>query len=370
MISLQQLTKVYGNGTAAVTDLSLDVGPGELCMLLGPSGCGKTTVLKMINRLIEPTSGRIIVGGEDVTDARPVELRRRIGYVIQQVGLFPHMTVGENVATVPRLLGWKRNQIEPRVRELLDLVGLDSAHANRYPHQLSGGQQQRVGVARSLGADPPVLLMDEPFGAIDPITRGRLQEEFQRLQSELHKTVVFVTHDVDEAILLGDRIALLKEGGVLAQYDPPAELLSRPKSPFVEEFLGGDRGLKALGVTGIDGAALEPAVVVAAGERGVEVASQLEAVGAQMALVRDSRGHVEGWVTAADLNGDVVGSNMRRGVATVASTASLKDALRELLAHPGGWVAVIDGETDGEVVGIFTPASLHAALPRDGDAVR
>ncbi len=374
MISLERLTKVYANGTTAVDELSLDVEAGDICMLLGPSGCGKTTVLKMINRLIEPTGGRILVNGDDVGQTDPVELRRRIGYVIQQVGLFPHMTVGDNVATVPRLLGWQRTRIADRVADLLHLVGLDpSRHADRYPHQLSGGQQQRVGVARALGADPPVLLMDEPFGAIDPITRARLQEEFQRLQSDLHKTVVFVTHDVDEAILLGDRIALLKEHGVLAQYASPAELLSRPESTFVEGFLGGDRGIKVLSVLSIaDSAAaggLDPAIVVGADDPARDVARRLETAGTRIALVRDGSGGFGGWVAAADLGESSVGDYLRTGFGVVSPTASLKDALGELLRQPSGWLAVVDGPGEGpaaraDVIGIFTAASLHAALAR------
>ncbi len=239
MICLESLTKHWDNGHVAVDALDLEVGEGEITMLVGPSGCGKTTTLKMLNRLIEPSSGRIFLGGDDVTGADPVELRRRIGYVIQQVGLFPHLNVADNVATVPRLLGWDRERIRRRVDELLELVGLDPAqYRRRYPHQLSGGQRQRVGVARALGADPPVLLMDEPFGAIDPITRDRLQGDFLRLQAEVGKTVVFVTHDIDEAVRLGDRIAVLSEGGVLEQYAPPADVLGRPASAFVARLRG------------------------------------------------------------------------------------------------------------------------------------
>jgi osmoprotectant transport system ATP-binding protein len=231
----------------AVDDLSLEVDEGEVCVLVGPSGCGKTTTLRMVNRLIEPTSGAIHIGGDDVLGLDPVELRRRIGYVIQHVGLFPHHTVGDNIATVPKLLRWSRTRIRERIDELLHLVGLDPAeYRDRYPSELSGGQQQRVGVARALAADPPVLLMDEPFGAIDPVTRARLQQEFLRLQAEVRKTVVVVTHDIDEAVLLGDRIALLRQGGVLAQYGPPDELLAHPASNFVADFVGNDRGLKRL----------------------------------------------------------------------------------------------------------------------------
>jgi osmoprotectant transport system ATP-binding protein len=258
-ISLQGIGKRYPNGTEAVRELSLEVKAGELVVLIGPSGCGKSTVLRMVNRLVEPTAGRILLGDEDVTDVDPVRLRRRIGYVIQNVGLFPHQTVRANVATVPGLLGWPRNRTRDRVDELLELVGLDPAQfGGRYPHELSGGQRQRVGVARALAADPVVLLMDEPFSAVDPIVRSRLQEEFLRLQAEVRKTIVLVTHDLDEAVRLGDRIAVLSQGGHLEQYDTPAALLGAPATPFVREFVGADRGIRRLVVTPLDRDALEP----------------------------------------------------------------------------------------------------------------
>jgi osmoprotectant transport system ATP-binding protein len=257
-IRLEGVSKLYDDGTTAVHDLSLDVLPGELAVLVGPSGCGKTTTMKMVNRLIEPTSGRILLDGEDVARTSPVHLRRRIGYVIQQVGLFPHETVRTNVATVPTLLGWDRNRTRRRVEELLDLVGLDpSTYGDRYPSQLSGGQRQRVGVARGLAADPLVLLMDEPFSAVDPVARERLQTEFLRVQRELGTTVLFVTHDIDEAVRLGDRIAVLREGGHLEQYDAPATVLGSPATPFVADFVGDDRAIKRLSVTPIDVGALE-----------------------------------------------------------------------------------------------------------------
>jgi osmoprotectant transport system ATP-binding protein len=259
VIRLEGVTKRYTGGNVAVDALDLEVGAGELCVLVGPSGCGKTTTLRMINRLIEPTSGRIVLDGEDVTTADPVALRRRIGYVIQQVGLFPHQTIGDNVATVPRLLKWDKARVRARVEELLTLVGLDPAeYRDRYPHQLSGGQRQRVGVARALGADPPVLLMDEPFGAVDPITRTRLQDELLRLQSTVRKTIVLVTHDVDEAVKLGDRIAVFAQGGILAQHGTPTEILAAPATPFVADFVGAERGLKALQVLTVGTASLVP----------------------------------------------------------------------------------------------------------------
>ncbi|WP_213453914.1 ABC transporter ATP-binding protein [Rhizomonospora bruguierae] len=249
-IALQGLRKQYEDGTVAVAGLSLEVAAGELMVLIGPSGCGKSTVLRMVNRLIEPTAGRILLAGEDVTTADPVQLRRRIGYVIQHVGLFPHQTIRANVGTVPKLLGWPKARIRQRANELLDLVGLDpSRYGRRYPHELSGGQRQRVGVARALAADPVVLLMDEPFSAVDPIARARLQEEFLRLQADVRKTIILVTHDLDEAVRLGDRIAVLSEGAHLEQYAPPGELLGAPATPFVAEFVGADRGIRRLAVT-------------------------------------------------------------------------------------------------------------------------
>ncbi|MFC6015458.1 ABC transporter ATP-binding protein [Plantactinospora solaniradicis] len=258
-ITLDQVRKQYPDGTVAVGELSLEVKAGELVVLIGPSGCGKSTVLRMINRLIEPTSGRILLGDEDVTRADPVQLRRRIGYVIQNVGLFPHQTISANVGTVPRLLGWSRSLIQARAGELLDLVGLDPAtFGPRYPHELSGGQRQRVGVARALAADPVVLLMDEPFSAVDPIARGRLQEEFLRLQAEVRKTIVLVTHDLDEAVRLGDRIVVLSQGGRLEQYASPATLLGEPASAFVREFVGTDRAIRRLAVTPITPDLLQP----------------------------------------------------------------------------------------------------------------
>ncbi|MEU4370592.1 ABC transporter ATP-binding protein [Micromonospora chersina] len=258
-ITLERIRKRYPDGTEAVRELSLEVKAGELVVLIGPSGCGKSTVLRMINRLIEPTDGRILLGDDDVTRVDPVTLRRRIGYVIQNVGLFPHQTVAANVATVPGLLGWSRERTRARVDELLELVGLDPGQfGRRYPHELSGGQRQRVGVARALAADPVVLLMDEPFSAVDPIVRTRLQEEFLRLQAEVRKTIVLVTHDLDEAVRLGDRIAVLSEGGRLEQYDTPAALLGSPASPFVREFVGADRGIRRLAVTPVTREVLDP----------------------------------------------------------------------------------------------------------------
>jgi osmoprotectant transport system ATP-binding protein len=249
-LELRNVSKLYpGQAEPAIPDLSLTVPAGEICVLVGPSGSGKTTAMRLINRMIGLTGGDILLGGESVLSKDLTELRREIGYVIQQIGLFPHMSIADNIATVPRLLGWPKDRVAARVEELMTLIGLDAAIGSRYPAQLSGGQQQRVGVARALAADPPLLLMDEPFGAIDPINRSRLQDEFLALQARVRKTVVFVTHDIDEAIKMGDRIAILREGGRLAQYAPPAELLSAPADAFVASFVGADRALKALGLS-------------------------------------------------------------------------------------------------------------------------
>jgi osmoprotectant transport system ATP-binding protein len=259
-LEFRHVVKRYGETAPnAVDHLSLTVPAGEICVLVGPSGCGKTTAMRMVNRMTEITEGDILLDGQSVKQRAPADLRREIGYVIQQVGLFPHQTVGDNIATVPRLLGWDKQRIGARVDELLDLVALDpDDFRNRYPSQLSGGQRQRVGVARALAVDPPLMLMDEPFGAIDPINRSRLQNQFLRLQAQIRKTVVFVTHDIDEALKMGDRIAIMKEGGVLAQYATPKELLAAPVDDFVEDFVGADRGLKALALHRVDELELQP----------------------------------------------------------------------------------------------------------------
>jgi osmoprotectant transport system ATP-binding protein len=363
MIRLESLTKRWDNGQLAVDALDLEVPAGDVCVLVGPSGCGKTTTLKMINRLIEPTSGRIVIDGDDVTTADPVELRRRIGYVIQQVGLFPHLTVADNVATVPRLLKWDKARVTKRVNELLDLVGLDPARfGRRYPHQLSGGQRQRVGVARALGVDPPVLLMDEPFGAIDPITRDRLQGEFLRLQAEVGKTVVFVTHDIDEAVRLGDRIAVLREGGVLEQYASPADVLGRPASPFVADFVGADRGLKRLSVVPVDVAALEKPVTVAPDAALAEARTALDGGSAAWAAVVDADGRLVGELRRPDAGGEgAVSARCRPVTARVGPTASLKDVTSALLLADTGWVAVVDGD---RLLGVYTPESLYGSARR------
>src|SRR3712207_2489864 len=302
-IEFRNVTNRYpGAMTAAVANLSLTVPAGEICVLVGPSGCGKTTAMRMVNRLIDITDGDILLGGNSVRTRKPAELRREIGYAIQQIGLFPHLTVGENIATVPKLLGWDKERIRARVDELLDLISLPPHETrDRYPGQLSGGQRQRVGVARALAADPPVLLMDEPFGAIDPITRERLQNEFLRLQGEIGKTIVFVTHDIDEAIKMGDRVAVLKEGGHLAQYAPPAELLMAPADEFVEQFVGADRQLKRLALQRVRDIDLWTAALVRAGEQVPDVRKRITEADINFPLLVDERGAPLGWLSERGL---------------------------------------------------------------------
>jgi osmoprotectant transport system ATP-binding protein len=362
MIRLEQVSKSYGDGNVAVSDLSLEVGRGELTVLVGPSGCGKTTTLRMINRLIEPTSGRILIGGENVLTQDPVQMRRGIGYVIQQGGLFPHRRVFDNVAVVPRLLGWDRARIEQRVQELLDLVGLDPArYARRFPHELSGGERQRVGVARALGADPPVLLMDEPFGAVDPVTRQRLQSQFLELQATLQKSIVFVTHDIEEAARLGDRIAVLSKGGVLEQYDTPTEVLGRPRTPFVADFVGADRGVRRLAVVRVEADDLAHPPVVAPTASMDEARSASDGGVARSAVVVDD-GHLVGWVPLdPDVQGRV-GENTRPFAITAVLGSTLRDALGAMLLHDVRWIPVLDGT--GRYLGVLTPNRLHAAMRR------
>ena len=313
MIRLVGVGKTYPDGTVAVHELDLDVPRGRTVCLVGPSGCGKSTTLKMVNRLIEPSSGTITLDGEDITHGDPVALRRRIGYVIQQVGLFPHQSIRTNVATVPSLLGWDKQKSRARADDLMELVGLDPGqYGDRYPHQLSGGQRQRVGVARALAADPPVLLMDEPFGAVDPVVRARLQDEFARIARDLDKTVLFVTHDMDEAIRLGDKVAVFATGGRLAQFDEPAKILGEPADGFVAEFVGASRGLRRLSVTLIDPAELEP-----------------------------SDGH--------------------RVEESIDVSASLEDALAMMMRYDEGVVGVTE---NGQLVGVLTPNAVHRALRR------
>ncbi|GAA2481577.1 ABC transporter ATP-binding protein [Streptomyces gobitricini] len=364
MIRFERVTKRYADGTTAVDDLSFEVAEGELVTLVGPSGCGKTTTMKMVNRLIEPTGGRIFVDGQDIAEVDPVRLRRRIGYVIQQVGLFPHKTVLENTATVPHLLGVKRSAARARAAELLALVGLDpSVHGDRYPEQLSGGQRQRVGVARALAADPPVLLMDEPFGAVDPVVREHLQSEFLKLQSEVRKTVLFVTHDIEEAVRLGDRIAVYGQGRI-EQFDAPATVLGAPATPYVADFVGADRGLKRLSVTPVEPGDLEQPPIVH-----LDDALPRE-LGSRWAVVLDRDDNLHGWISAGQAAGGTgtVGDHARRMEAWLPVGASLKQAFATMLQHDAGWIAVIDREERGRFLGVLTPARLHEALRRSIDA--
>ncbi|QDO02714.1 betaine/proline/choline family ABC transporter ATP-binding protein [Streptomyces sp. RLB3-17] len=366
MIRFEQVTKRYPDGTTAVDGLSFEVAEGELVTLVGPSGCGKTTTMMMVNRLIEPTSGRIFVNGQDIATVDPVRLRRRIGYVIQQVGLFPHRTILDNTATVPTLIGWKKAKARTRAAELLDLVGLDpKTYGSRYPEQLSGGQRQRVGVARALAADPPVLLMDEPFGAVDPVVREQLQDEFLRMQEAVRKTVLLVTHDIEEAVRLGDRIAVYGQGRI-EQFDTPGAVLGTPATPYVAEFVGADRGLKRLSVTDIEPDDLEQPPVARLDEPAETAVARLHAQGARWAVVLDTEDDLHGWVGVDELTaGGSVGDRAHRMNSWVPVGAPLKQAFGVMLQHDAGWVAVLDG---ARFLGVLTPAKLHEALRRSVDA--
>lgn len=370
VVTLEHVSKRYGpvGGPQAVSDLSLTIPAGEICVLVGPSGCGKTTTMKMINRLIEPTSGRITIDGQDVMSLPPVELRRRIGYVIQQVGLFPHLTVAENVAVVPRLLRWPETRVRERVEELLELVRLDAAtYRGRYPAALSGGERQRVGVARALAADPPLMLMDEPFGAVDPILRDRLQNEFLRLQARVRKTIVFVTHDVDEAIKMADRIAILKRGGVLAQYDTPDAILAAPASEFVEHFVGADRGLKRLSLLRVRDLPLSHPLVASIGESRSALRGRLEAAAVDYALLLDADQRPIGWLGKRDLAADgvVAAEDATPGSPTVQPETALRDALSTMLGSSVQLGVVVD-ERD-RVLGLVSVDAISDVL-REGAA--
>lgn len=363
MIRLQGVGKTYPGGTVAVQELDLDVPRGQIITLVGPSGCGKSTTLKMINRLIEPSTGRIELDGEDVTQADAVQLRRKIGYVIQQIGLFPHQTIRANVATLPKLLGWDKRRTNERVDELLTTMGLEpSEYADRYPHQLSGGQRQRVGVARALAADPDVLLMDEPFGAVDPVVRTRPQDQFLAIQETLAKTVVLVTHDIEEAVRLGDRVAVFEPGGRLAQVDTPARVLGAPADEFVAEFVGADRGVRRLAVTPVQPLDLENPPVVRINDSLEQARQVMDQADARWAVVLDAHGHLRGWVgrDTTDGAGDVSAHAVRMD-AWVPADANLRDALSTMLQWDAGWVAVLDGD---RYLGVLTPATLHVALRR------
>jgi len=353
-VAFKDVTKVYpGSEGPAVDSLDLDVGAGEICVLVGPSGCGKTTAMRMVNRTVEITSGDIEIDGTSVSRRTPSELRREIGYVIQQIGLFPHRTIAQNIATVPGLVGWERDRIDARVGELLELISLPAEVADRYPSQLSGGQQQRVGVARALAADPSVMLMDEPFGAIDPINRERLQNEFLRLQAEIKKTILFVTHDIDEAIKMGDRIAILREGGHLAQYATPAELLMDPADDFVEDFVGADRALKRLALMRVSDIDLWEAPLAHVGQATGEVRAKLEGAEVPHALLVDSDRRPIGWLSDSDLRQEVVPQRADSSPHPILDLQDvMRDALSDVLQAESQYAPVVDG--DGRIAGVLS----------------
>ncbi len=370
-IELVDVVKRYpGQDSAAVDGLSLHIPAGEIVMFVGPSGCGKTTSLKMINRLIEPTSGTITINGEDVKSRSVDELRRHLGYVIQGGSLFPHMTVAQNIALVPKLLGWDQKRVETRVDELLDLVGLDAGrYRGRYPRELSGGQQQRVGVARGLAADPPVVLMDEPFGAVDPITRQRLQDELLSIQAELGKTIVCVTHDIDEAIKLGDRICILQEGAHVAQYDTPENVLAAPASRFVEDFVGAGSTLKQLTLTRVSEVELSPWTTATIGEPGRDAVTRAREAGHTSVVVLDAKRRPRAWVWLRDIeDGDRVEEPRGDEILGVDRRATLNDALDDMLNSSHG-AAIVTGRRD-EFLGVVDFASVTAQIQQTSQEAR
>ncbi|WP_144711609.1 ABC transporter ATP-binding protein [Curtobacterium pusillum] len=365
-ILLDEVTKRYpGQTKPAVDGITLEIPAGKIVVLVGPSGCGKTTTLKMINRLIEPTEGRIVVGDDDVTGIDADELRRRMGYVIQAGGLFPHMTVAANIAIVPKMLGWSKDKIAARVDELLDLVSLDpDTYRDRFPRELSGGQQQRVGVARALAADPPVLLMDEPFGAVDPITRQRLQDELLRIQEELHKTIVIVSHDFDEAVKLGDWIVIFTEGAHIVQYDTPERILAEPANEFVENFIGSGAGLKQLTLNRVRDVEVVSAVTCSPGEETKAVLQRMnEAGGHQHAVVVDHRQRPIGWPSKRQLERLTrIPDGVEPDLPVVGEAATLNDALDTMLVSSAG-AALVTGRRDA-FRGVITVETVMEAITR------
>jgi osmoprotectant transport system ATP-binding protein len=361
LIQIDAITKRYADGTVAVDALSLEVPDGAVTVLVGPSGCGKTTTLRMVNRMVEPTSGRILLDGEDISRRPVTALRRSMGYVIQNAGLFPHRTIADNIATVPRLLGRDRKGARAAALELMERVGLDTALAKRYPYQLSGGQQQRVGVARALAADPPVLLMDEPFSAVDPIVRKQLQEELLRIQEELGKTIVFVTHDIDEAIRLGDMVAVLRTGGRLAQFAPPEELLSHPADAFVEDFLGAGRGVRRLSFFSSAGLELAAGPIVAEDATAEQIAAA-GADGTPYVLVTDAERRPLGWAETGDAAGGVPARERLapHGRPFAVGRESLRDALDSAVLSPTGWAVGVDAA--GRAVGVVSQQAIGEAI--------
>ena len=354
-VEFREATKRYEGAAelTAVDALSLEVPAGEICVLVGPSGCGKTTALRMVNRMVALTSGDILVGERSVRERSPAELRREIGYVIQQTGLFPHRTIADNVATVPRLLGWDRGRVAARVGELMELVSLDPDLADRYPAELSGGQQQRVGVARALAADPGVMLMDEPFGAVDPINRERLQNELLRLQADVRKTILFVTHDIDEAIKVGDRVAVMRQGGHLAQYATPAELLMSPADDFVEDFVGADRALKRLSLLRVADINLWEAPLAFVGQSTAEIRRKLDGAEVPHALLVDSERRPLGWLSESDLAADTVSQRPDSGPEPILELDDvMRDALSDLMQAESMYAPVVDGT--GRIAGVLS----------------
>ena len=368
-ILLDQVTKRYqGQQKAAVDGLTLEIPAGKIVMLVGPSGCGKTTTLKMINRLIEPTEGRIVLGDEDVTSMNGDELRRRIGYVVQGAALFPHMSVAQNIGTVPKMLGWSKSRIAGRVDELLELVSLDpKIYRDRFPRELSGGQQQRIGVARALAADPPVLIMDEPFGAVDPITRQRLQEELLHIQEDLQKTIVIVTHDFDEAVKLGDWIVIFREGGQIVQYDTPERILADPADEFVENFIGSGAGLKQLTLTRVRDVELADAVTARAGTPAAELLRAARQAGHNHAVILDDQRRPLRWPSVRALSRmDMLPADFDEKMPVVAPTASLQDALDTMLVSSAG--AAIVTSRRGEFAGVITVEVIMDAITHAREA--
>ncbi|MBA3489441.1 MAG: ABC transporter ATP-binding protein [Longispora sp.] len=365
MIEFDSVTKRFPGGTRAVDDLDLHIADSQITVLVGASGCGKTTILRMINRMIDPTEGRVLIDGNDIRRSDPPTLRRSIGYVIQQAGLFPHRTVARNIATVPLLLGQSRKQAHTRAMELLELVGLPTEYADRYPHQLSGGQQQRVGVARALAADPPILLMDEPFSAVDPVVRASLQQELLRLQAELHKTIVFVTHDVDEAITLGDMIGVFRTGGHLVQYDTPRRLLSHPANSYVADFLGTDRGIRRLSF--VPASTLTPrATPVIGPDTTAEQAREHDA--AWFVTVDDQR-RPEGWLSRSSLPATgttATFSPLPLGRPFRPDTDPLRAALDSAALSPAGLAVAVDA--DGRFLGTVDHADIGAEIHTSVDS--
>ncbi|HEX6117513.1 MAG TPA: ABC transporter ATP-binding protein [Solirubrobacterales bacterium] len=353
-VRFEDVSKHYpGADAPAVDGLSLEIPEGEICVLVGPSGSGKTTAMRMVNRMIEITSGDIYVGDRSVRDRSPAELRRHIGYVIQQTGLFPHRTIDDNIATVPRLLGWDKARTQARVEELIGLIGLDPELRSRFPSQLSGGQQQRVGVARALAADPGVMLMDEPFGAVDPINRERLQNEFLRLQADVRKTICFVTHDIDEAIKMGDRVAVLREGGRLAQFATPAGLLMAPADEFVEDFVGADRALKRLSLLRVSDISLWEAPLAYVGQASAEVRAKLEGAEVPHPLLVDSERRPLGWLSERDLEREIVPDRPDSPAEPrLERDDVMRDALSDLLQAETQYAAVVDHE--GRIAGVLS----------------